>query len=56
MLELIEQLSERDVQIVIANAPQDVRREFAVYGVAALLGENAYFTTVSSALRAFRST
>ena len=56
MLELIEQLGERGVQIVIANVPEDVRREFAVYGVAALLGENAYFTTVSSALRAFRST
>ena len=56
MLELVEQLAERDVRMVIANAPADVRREFIIYGVADLLGENSNFETVSSALRAFRNT
>ena len=55
MLELVEQLAERDVRMVIANAPADVRREFIIYGVADLLGENSNFETVSSALRAFRN-
>jgi len=55
LLELIDQLKERGVRIVVANPSQDLRRELAVYGVSALLGEHSTFITVSSALQAFRT-
>jgi high affinity sulfate transporter 1 len=49
------QLSERGIRLVIAELPDESRADLARYGLVELLGEDAFFDTVTEAIEAYRS-
>ena len=55
LVELAEQLAERDVVFAVAEAQDSVRRELDRFGLTKKIGEERYFAYLDDALAAFRS-
>jgi high affinity sulfate transporter 1 len=53
--EIHGELKERNIRLVVAEVPQEVREELARYDLVELLGEDAFFDTVSEVIEAYQN-
>jgi len=53
--EIHGQLREQGIRLVAAEVPEEVKNELARYGLVELIGEDAFFDTVSEVIEAYRS-
>jgi high affinity sulfate transporter 1 len=56
IIQVQAELKERGVRLVLAGVPDPVRKELDTAGVTARIGEDAYYSSVESVLKAHRAT